>query len=343
MSLPRTLGLAAIALIVAGLPHAAPASADDETHGVTVGVAVAPPQVTGFALGSLRGGVVARDAEALDRVIVAGVALRADGRGIAPTTDAMRRVRRQAASRGLSTELILSNYSNATESFDPARAHRLLSSTRAITRVARTMARSVVREGWGGVNVDLERVRASDAAGLVSLLDRLQRVLPAERTVSLDVSAATSTAGYRARGYDLPRLADVADVIVVMAYDQHGPGWSPPGPIGALPWQRRAMAAALESVPAHQLDLGVAGYGYAWEGNGGRAHSAPGARRRVERAGVTPRWHRVAGEWSARLPGGAVLWWSDGRSYRLRLALAGELGLRGVAVWRLGWADALRP
>ena len=35
------------------------------------------------------------------------------------------------------------------------------------------------------------------------------------------------------------------------------------------------------------------------------------------------------------------MWWSDGRSYVLRLALATELGLHGVALWRLGSADPL--
>ena len=53
------------------------------------------------------------------------------------------------------------------------------------------------------------------------------------------------------------------------------------------------------------------------------------------------RWHADAGEWSARLGDGTRLWWSDARSYRVRRHLVAELGLHGLAVWRLGSADPL--
>jgi spore germination protein YaaH len=35
------------------------------------------------------------------------------------------------------------------------------------------------------------------------------------------------------------------------------------------------------------------------------------------------------------------MWWSDGRSIALRQQLAIELGLHGIALWRLGSADPL--
>lgn len=169
----------------------------------------------------------------------------------------------------------------------------------------------------------------------------LQDGMPAERTVSVDVSAATSLRGYRERGYRLAGLARAADVIDLMTYDLHGP-WSGPGPVGALRWQRRAATAALQVVPADRLQLGVAGYGYTWPRRGtGRSVTVAQARRLVARDGATPRWRAGVGEWTARLGDGTELWWSDGRSYERRVALARALGLRGLAVWRLGSADPL--
>lgn len=50
---------------------------------------------------------------------------------------------------------------------------------------------------------------------------------------------------------------------------------------------------------------------------------------------------RDAVEWTATLPGGDVVWWSDSASYDRRRALATELGLHGLALWRLGSADRL--
>ncbi len=312
---------------------AAPADAVD---------AAEEPAVTGYALGSLPPKVLDRDAHALTTVSVAAAPITPDGRRVRPPSDSVVRVGRLARARGLHTELLLSNYSNRLEAFDEDAVHALLSDPRSIRRVARLMATRVAAGGWDGVNVDFERVRRSDAAGLASLVEQLQTAMPADRTVTIDVSAATSVAAYRSRGYLMGRLGRAADAVQLMAYDQHGPSWSEPGPIGGLGWQRRAVEAALERVPAARLDLGVAGYGYTWRPDGtGRSFAPRWARRATERAGVKPVWHRRAGEWSARLPDGRRLWWSDARSWALRVDLARAYDLRGLALWRLGTADPL--
>ena len=85
--------------------------------------------------------------------------------------------------------------------------------------------------------------------------------------------------------------------------------------------------------------LGVAGYGYTWPG--GRTISPAKARKLVALDGARARWRTGAGEWTARLSDGTRLWWSDARSVALRHELATELGLHGIALWRLGSADPL--
>jgi spore germination protein YaaH len=329
---PLALALALASTLGPGAAAAGPSPADDRE----------PPAVTGFALGSLRPQVVHRDAAALTTVSVAGIGLRPDGaRVAAPTTD-MQRLARAAHRDGLRAELLVNNYSNLLEAFDPRAAHRLLASRRNIRGVADEVAAHVRAQDWDGVNVDLERVRAADARRLVTFVAALQGALPDNATVSIDVSAATSVRAYRDRGYALAALGRAADVVVVMAYDQHGPTWSDPGPVGDLRWQREAMRAAASVVPADRLDLGVAGYGYTWPREGvGRSVRIARAWRMVERDDVRATWHRRSGEWSARLDDGTVMWWSDGRSYRARLRLAERLGVHGVAVWRLGSADPL--
>lgn len=299
-------------------------------------------EVTGWVLQGGSDRLVARNAAGLTTLSVAAVALAPSGASVAAPDPDHRRLLRAAHRHGLAAELLVSSWSNRLGGFDPARTHALLSSPRRIDRVADRLAGFVAEQGWDGVNVDLERVRAADGPGLVAFVAALQARLPAARTVSVDVSAATSVRAYRLRGYRLAGLARAADVIDLMTYDLHGP-WSGPGPVGALPWQRRAVTAALAVVPADRLQLGVAGYGYTWPRHGsGRSVTVAQARRMVARDGATARWRAGAGEWTARLSDGTVLWWSDGRSYERRVALARELGVRGLAVWRLGSADRLR-
>lgn len=324
--------LVALLLPLALLAPAAPAAAE-EPDGLAV---------TGWILQSGTDRLVERNADGISTLSVAGVSVGPGGDRVAAPTDDARRLLRAAHRNGLRAELLVSNYSNRLEDFDPRAAHRLLDSDRHIAAVATRLAR-FARQGWDGINIDLERLRGRDADGLVAFVRAIQDAMPDAKTVTIDVSATSSVAGYRDRGYRMRALGAAADTIKLMTYDEHGPTWSDPGPIGSLGWQRRSLAAALDAVPPAKLDLGVAGYGYSWPEHGtGRSYTITTIRRMLERDGARARWSADDGEWTATLSNGTVLWWSDRRSYGERVDLAREHGLHGLAVWRLGSADTLR-
>jgi spore germination protein len=327
--------LVVLALLLAlGLPAGLPAA--PATAQVPEGL-----EVTGWILQSGSNRLVARNADGITTLSVAAVALTADGGSVGRPNDDHERLRKAAHRHGLTAELLLSNYSNRLGDFDPRRLHRLLSSPARIDRLARRLA-GFARGGWDGINVDLERVRGRDGHGLVALVEALQERMPDDKTVSIAVSAAPSVEAYRDRGYRLAGLRDAVDVVDLMTYDLHGP-WSGPGPVGDLAWQRRSLDALLTLVPPEQVQLGVAGYGYTWPREGtGRSVTVRQAERLVSRSGATAHWRPGPGEWTAELPDGTRLWWSDGRSYDKRVDMAREYGVRGLAVWRLGSADTLR-
>lgn len=332
--------LAALALVCAGsIGGQSPAGAEPAQP--TSGRAT-PLAVTGFILGGAGGALVAREAHALATIGVDGVTINAAGTGVTRPTASSIRLVKAAHDHGLKAELLVSNFSSRLGDFDTAAAGRLLRDPGHVSSLARKLAGYVAAQGWDGVNVDLESLRRNHAAGLVRLVEELQERMPADKTVSIDLMASTSVADYRAGGYDLAEIARAADTVAVMTYDQHGPGWSAAGPVGGLVWQRRALGALMTKVPADQVDVGVAGYGYTWPRRGtGRAVSPRQARALVRRDGAKAVWKKGAGEWRARLSNGTVLWWSDARSYRKRVALARGLGVHGLALWRLGSADPL--
>jgi len=74
---------------------------------------------------------------------------------------------------------------------------------------------------------------------------------------------------------------------------------------------------------------------------GRRLRRSREARALTAAAQARPRWVAAAGEWTATLPDGSVLWWADARSVARRIALARALGLRGIAVWSLGTGDPI--
>ncbi|MGZ4466021.1 MAG: glycosyl hydrolase family 18 protein [Nocardioides sp.] len=320
------LSLLLLATPAVGAPSAAPSG----------------PRVTGYVLDTGRSALLDRDAGALWEAGVDGVTISADGRDVASPSDGARRLLARAHHDGLRAELLVSNYSDRIGDFDPRAAARLLRHPEHARRVATRLGGLADAQGWDGITVDLESLSSADGPGLVDLVRALQTAMAPGRTVTVDLMASRSVAGYRAGGYRLGALGGAADLLAVMTYDQHGPGWSGPGPVGALGWQRDAVHALLEEVPARQVDLGVAGYGYTWPQRGtGRTLTDRQARALVRRDGADPVWRARPGEWRAVLSDGTVVWWSDARSFALRRTLATRLGVHGLALWRLGSADPL--
>ena len=302
----------------------------------------APLSSTGYILGGSPDRLVARDAHGLATLSVAGVTLTANGRSVSSPDAGTTRLAATAHDHGLRAELLVSNFSNKLGAFDSRAAARLLRHPDRVQAVASMMAGFVADQGWDGVQVDLEALSKPDGDGLLMLVQELQARMPPEKTVSIAVSASTEAREYVRRGYQLPALGSAVDTLALMTYDQHGPSWSGPGPIGARSWQKQALATVLEQVPVEKVDLGVAGYGYTWPRDGtGHTVTVKQARRLVSSDGARATWRPGPAEWTARLSNGTVLWWSDGRSYEKRIEMAEKAGVHGLALWRLGSADPL--
>lgn len=326
---------AALALLAGGLVQSGTAAAPAPDR-------AAPLASTGYILGGASDSLIARDAHGLATLGVDGVNLAKNGRSVSAPDAGVTRLVGTAHTNGLRAELLLSNYSDKLGDFDPKAAAKLLRDPARVQAVAAQLASYVASQGWDGIQVDLESMSAKDADGLLLLVQELQTRMAPEKSVSIAVMASTDLGEYAERGYRLAELGQAVDTLALMTYDQHGPGWSGPGPVGARKWQLAAVGTLTTQVPAAKVDLGVAGYGYTWPKDRlGRSVTVKQARKLVTRDGAKARWKKGPGEWTARLSDGTRMWWSDGRSYALRLEMATAAGLHGVALWRLGSADPL--
>ncbi|HWA65413.1 MAG TPA: glycosyl hydrolase family 18 protein [Mycobacteriales bacterium] len=300
------------------------------------------PAVTAFQEVGDPNSLITRSAAAITTVGVDGVALAADGTGVHPPDAKALASMRVAHHDGLRAEFLVSNWDDRINDFSPRIARRLLTSRDNVAQVAAELAGDVRRQGWDGVSIDLESLSAGDAAGLVGLLDALRSELPGAASISVCISNSLTDSEYRNRGYDLAGIARSGARVILMAYDEHGTWEDQPGPVGALAWQRKGLAALRAEVPARQIDLGQAGYGYAWRPHRNVQLSDAQARRLVAADRATATFDPSVGEWTAELSDGSTLWWADARSFRLRVALARAQHLHGLAVWDLGDSDPLR-
>ena len=279
-------------------------------------------------------------AKAMTMVGIDGVNLTDAGTVSAPTA-ADRKQLARAHAHGLPGVLLVANWSNAVNDFSEPLAYKTLGSTAKTDAAAAALAAAVTAGGWDGVSVDLEALVPRDKAGLTRFVSDLRTDLPSGDSLTVCISANTTLAGYAAEGYDLKALAASVDQIVLMTYDDHGPWEKTPGPIGPLRWQQAAVAALERRVSPGEIFLGAANYAYAWRPHSVDSLTVAQARALAARWHARPRWVAAAGEWTAKLRDGSTLWWSDRRSMRVRLTLAGNLYLHGIAVWSLGTGDPL--
>lgn len=245
-----------------------------------------------------------------------------------------------AHERGLSSELMVGNFDNELGDFSAELVDEALSMTGKPV-VIDEVVRLVDEQGWDGVSIDIEAID-SELANTVTLFARdLSEALPADKSLSIALPLKDSTAAYLDAGFDLEGLAPYIDRFILMAYDQHGPWEDIPGPLAQLDWQRAGLDALLESVDPENVELAIAGYGYAWGPSGSAGQlSVTDAR---ELAGDRANFDEAAGEWTATLEDGTEVWWSDIRSFRLRVAMAQDAGIGGVALWSLEQGDPITP
>lgn len=218
---------------------------------------------------------------------------------------------------------------------------------------ARAVARAVAASGGDGADLDYEhlalttdpararRVRRAFTAFAADVCARLRRD---GRTCVVTVMPRTDDTARAWRGtlspavYDYRALGAEADVVRVMAYDQHA-GRTRPGPVAGLPWVRAVAAYAAATVPPERVELGVCTYGRAWSGRSAASLTGPGARSLARRHGARVRFDAAQAEstFRYRADGGPrTVWFCDARSVAARVRVARQRGFRGVALWAAG-------
>jgi len=250
------------------------------------------------------------------------------------------------------------------EGFNQRELHQLLTDTVAQRRAIDALITLCRKNGYWGMQFDVEDLGISDRDRFTSFYTNAARALHgAGFAVSIAiVPRASDLAGATAYdrwmfdswrgGYDLAALGRVSDFVSWMSYDQHTRR-TPPGAVAGLPWMRESVDFALQSIPASKLSLGIPVYSDYWyveaqpgtslrAGVTGTSVSYPWGMHLLERAGATPQWDDVQKVTYGIAPTGSVNAWvflEDARSFAAQAALVPERHLRGISAWVLGMED----
>ncbi len=237
----------------------------------------------------------------------------------------------------------IANVTNGQWAYEPVAA--MLHDPAAMTRHVNDIVTLVQREGYDGIDIDYEDLRAADREAFTTFVTRLGEALHAEdKVLSVAVFAKTSDAGEDERNaaQDFVAIGEAVDEVRVMAYDYH---WSAstPGPVAPITWVREVLTFAKTQISPDKIVLGIPVAGYDWVDGRGEPVSWLQSYGRTKAYGATLQYDRLSQSPSFRYTdeqGRAhEVWFENAESTTAKLEAAKEAEIRGVYVWMFGDED----
>ena len=257
----------------------------------------------------------------------------------AETAAGMERLRRS----GIPLVPTIANVTNGRWAYEPVAT--MLHDPAAMQRHVTDVVALVLREGYAGIDIDYEDLRATDREAFTTFATRLGEALHAEdKILSIAVFAKTTDAGEDQRNVaqDYAAIGAAADEVRLMAYDYHWAA-SGPGPVAPITWVRQVLDYAKTQIPASKIVLGVPVAGFDWVDGRGEPVTWLQCFGRTRAYGATLQYDRLSQSPSFRYTdtqGRAhEVWFENAESTAAKLEAAKAAGVRGVYLWMIGGED----
>lgn len=146
----------------------------------------------------------------------------------------------------------------------------------------------------------------------------------------------------------IQHLVSTCDFIVLMAYDKNP---SIPGPQSGIDWVEEVVDYAIARVPAEKIVLGIGNYGYDWgagkrgsvisENNGATylLFADELSKKYGLKLSIDQKSGLLFGTYTDENGVTHEVWMESNYSVDVKAKLAMRKGLKGVALWRLGFSN----
>lgn len=190
---------------------------------------------------------------------------------------------------------------------------------------------------YDGINIDFEllppRHRDNLTAFMAELYPRMKAI---NKTVIISVFPQVDVAEDVSGAYNYPELAQNADFLQIMTYDNHWPS-SDPGAIAPVDWYEKNIQYAIDQTGGpHKVIVGVSAYGYDWSGKD-QAETVKYSDAIVlaEKNGAQILYDEQAQAPHFKYDGHEV-WYENAKSTAAKLDIVAKYNPAGIAIWRLG-------
>ncbi|NRD79611.1 peptidoglycan hydrolase [Bacillus sp. BRMEA1] len=241
-----------------------------------------------------------------------------------------------------------------SNSFDPGLTFQTLKNFENRQNIIRQLLRCSKQYQIQGINFDIENVNEEDGQLVTQLVKEAAPYFHAAGLiVSMDITFPSGDHNKWSSFYERSKLSQIADYLIVMAYDEHTSAVTGEGSVASLPWVESNLKNLLTEVPKEKLVLGVPLFSRLWKEQtnpDGSVHitskavSMDTAKSWLASKGIVPTYDKQSGQNYAQYSAPNEdttykIWLEDEMSLTKRVQLAEKYHLAGVASWSRNFGD----
>jgi len=225
---------------------------------------------------------------------------------------------------------------------------QLVSSPQNRRAFAQNLVELVERYNFDGVNIDIEDAYTEDSENLARLYaDIADAFRPRGYFLSASVPSRISDEPFNpfSDPFDYAAIGRAVDEFIVMLYNEYGWPGSPPGPPVSIPWMRRVLDYTKTKMPWYKIAAAVSVFGFDFNLTTGRSSyvSFDRAMQLADRYGAVIQFDmRMQTPWFAYTDEQGQqhqVWFENTDSIRVKVNTTWNMGINGIALWRLGMED----
>ncbi|HEY1405763.1 MAG TPA: glycosyl hydrolase family 18 protein, partial [Spirochaetota bacterium] len=183
--------------------------------------------------------------------------------------------------------------------------------------------------GYDGIQIDFESVQCDDRNAFFEFLKDLKTRADG-KILSVAVPARTREI---ADAFDYTQLRDIADRLIIMAYDEHW-GGSNPGPVASIEWCENVARYTRSEIPREKLIMGVPLYGRSWQNNNYSREVNYSDVEKIRSAGKSRYAKNPKIEYEKKIK--VTVFYESVTSIMNKVRLYNGNDIRSIAFWRMG-------